>query len=150
MNASYRHLLVPLDGSATAGRGLAEALELARGLGAKVRVLHVLDPRLLLGHAGEASGEQLAAAQRAEGRRVLDDALVAAGRAGVDAEAVLREAAPQRVADVILHETHAWPADLVVMGTHGRSGIGRVALGSDADAVLRGSAVPVLLVRAQA
>lgn len=53
-----------------------------------------------------------------------------------------------RVADVIVREARKWKADLIVMGTHGRRGIGRVVLGSDAEAVLREARVPVLLLRA--
>jgi nucleotide-binding universal stress UspA family protein len=55
-----------------------------------------------------------------------------------------------RVCDAILEEAKRSKAELIVMGTHGRRGLTRVALGSDAELVLRESAVPVLLVRAAA
>jgi nucleotide-binding universal stress UspA family protein len=52
-----------------------------------------------------------------------------------------------RVCDMILEEARQSGAELIVMGTHGRRGLSRVALGSDAELVLRESSVPVLLVR---
>jgi nucleotide-binding universal stress UspA family protein len=53
----------------------------------------------------------------------------------------------RRASDVILEEAAAWPADLIVVGTHGRRGIGRALLGSDAEQIARSATVPVLLVR---
>jgi nucleotide-binding universal stress UspA family protein len=146
----YRRVLVPVDDGATAATGLASAIELASALGTRLRVLHVLDPRLLIVRA--ATGvppEQLVEEQRAAGTRLLDDALALADRAGVDAEAALRQNPPLRVSDLILAEAADWPADLIVMGTHGRHGVARLALGSNAEAVLRASPVPVMLVREQ-
>jgi nucleotide-binding universal stress UspA family protein len=55
-----------------------------------------------------------------------------------------------RVADVILNEARKWRADVIVMGTHGRRGISRTLLGSDAEAVVRSATAPVLLVRGKA
>lgn len=66
---------------------------------------------------------------------------------GVKAEAVMYENLSGRVADLILKEARKWRADIIVMGTHGRRGIGHALLGSDAEAVVRSSPAPVLLVR---
>jgi nucleotide-binding universal stress UspA family protein len=60
---------------------------------------------------------------------------------------VLRHCSAGRVSDVIVKEAAQWPADLIVLGTHGRRGAGRLLLGSDAEQVLRVAPVPVLLVR---
>jgi hypothetical protein len=62
-------------------------------------------------------------------------------------ETVLRDNFAVPVHELIVTEAGAWPADLVVLGTHGRRGIGRVVLGSSAENVLRRSPIPVLLVR---
>jgi hypothetical protein len=51
---------------------------------------------------------------------------------------------------LILEQAKQWQADVIVMGTHGRRGIFRLAMGSDAEQVVRGAAIPVLLVRGQA
>ena len=62
-------------------------------------------------------------------------------------DAVLHEDTSGRVAEIVADEATSWGADLVVLGTHGRRGVGRLILGSDAEQVLRPSPVPVLLVR---
>ena len=62
-------------------------------------------------------------------------------------ETALVDSVGQRVSDIILDQAAAWPADLIVIGTHGRRGVDRVLMGSDAEQVARRSPVPVLLVR---
>ena len=62
-------------------------------------------------------------------------------------ETTLVEARGRRVADVIVAQAKKWKADVIVIGTHGREGLARVVLGSDAELVVRESPVPVLLVR---
>jgi nucleotide-binding universal stress UspA family protein len=64
-------------------------------------------------------------------------------------ETELLETEGKRVASVIDDDAKRWPADLIVIGTHGRSGISRLLLGSVAEGVVRGASVPVLLVRAE-
>jgi nucleotide-binding universal stress UspA family protein len=53
-----------------------------------------------------------------------------------------------RVSEVVVEQAKVWRADLIVLGTHGRRGVGRFLLGSDAEQVARTASVPVLLVRA--
>jgi nucleotide-binding universal stress UspA family protein len=65
----------------------------------------------------------------------------------VKVDTLLLETLGRRVADVIVREAKKWRADVIVLGTHGRSGLSRVVLGSDAELVVRESPVPVLLVR---
>lgn len=69
---------------------------------------------------------------------------------GAGADGVARCRPGTRVCDVILEEACEWGAELIVMGTHGRRGLRRVALGSDAGLALRESAVPLLLLRDRA
>jgi len=144
----YRRILVPIDGSPTAERGVAEAIAVARALGSRLRLLHVVDPRLLLiDFEPSASAQAMMDEQRARGEHLVAEAVARAKAAGADAEGALCRDPPQRVSDLILQEACQWPADLIVMGTHGRRGLHRLALGSDAEAVLHASPVPVLLVR---
>lgn len=63
---------------------------------------------------------------------------------------VLLESIGGRAADLIVDQAKQWNADLIVMGTHGRRGLRRLALGSDAELVVRSASVPVLLVRGDA
>jgi nucleotide-binding universal stress UspA family protein len=148
---TYRRLLVPLDDSPTAQRGLAEALALARDLRSTLVLLHVVElvpvmPEVATAEAWEAIREGM----QATGRRVLDEAARQVRSAGVVCETVLNDIDARRPADVIVEQAGAQRCDLIVMGTHGRRGIGRALLGSDAELVLRQSPVPVLLVRSAA
>ena len=82
------------------------------------------------------------------GEAVLKRALERVRGAPVAVETVLVPHPGGRLADRVLQQASEWPADLVVLGTHGRRGVGRMLLGSDAEQVLRTAPVPVLLVRA--
>jgi len=145
----YQKVLVPVDGSATSELGLQEAMKLARLTGASVRLLHVVDVlSLAIAGAGTAgvAGDMLAAV-RESGRTILRRAEASVQAAQLTVDTVLHENTSGRVAEIIADEVTSWGADLVVLGTHGRRGVGRLILGSDAEQVLRLSSVPVLLVR---
>ena len=144
----YQRILVPVDGSDTSNCGLEEASRLAKEQGAKLKCLHVIDEHFLAhDYLGFAYMPDLFETLRKNGETILEEAGAQAEKAGVSAESVLRESGGIRVSEAILDEANAWAADLIVMGTHGRRGISHLALGSDAELVVRGSTVPVLLVR---
>lgn len=144
----YRHILVPVDGSPTSQRGLKEAASLAKTLGATVRLVHIVDETALTLNPEAATATAPLLEQFAEaGKQVLQEAVAAAQRDGVQVETAMHENIAGRVADRILDEAAKWPADLIVMGTHGRRGLRHAVLGSDAEAVVRSAKVPVLLVR---
>lgn len=144
----YSRILVPIDGSPTAQRGLEEAMSLAVELRSTLHLLNVVDARLLIGEVSAyVSPDQLLDDWRAAGDRLVTEAIGAARLKGVTADSIVRCDPALRVCDVILDEAKRCGAELVVMGTHGRRGFKRVALGSDAELVLRESPVPVLLVR---
>jgi nucleotide-binding universal stress UspA family protein len=144
----YRRILVPVDGSKTAALGLREAIGLAKNQRAKLRLVYVVDKMAIIGvvEAGLDPGPVLARMARS-GRRLLEQARLSAKKLGVDSETALREPVVKRVADTILSEAKKWRADLIVMGTHGRRGVRRMVLGSDAEQIMRQAEVPVLLVR---
>lgn len=146
----YKRILVPVDGSASSKRGLQEALRLARNQKARLVLLHVVEEQFVT-QAAEAMvfSEKLFEAMRAGGRKVLARAEALARKGGVKALAVLREAVTVPVADMVVREARRQRADLIVIGTHGRRGLTRAVMGSDAEDVVRASPVPVLLVRAR-
>jgi len=146
----YSRILVPIDGSRTAARGLREAINLAKDQGAALRVVHVVDKMAIIGvtEAGMNPRPVLAKLARS-GRAVLDEARRSAKKSGVAVETVLHEPVTKRVADEVLREAKRWQADLIVMGTHGRRGVQRLVLGSDAEQVVRQAEIPVLLVAAR-
>lgn len=141
----YKRILVPVDGSATSSKALVAALQMARESGGRVRIVHALDELAYLS-GFEFSADILQVARQYAGK-VLDDALAMAKSAGVPADARLVEQAGQRLGDLVAAAAKEWEADLVVAGTHGRRGVGRVLLGSGAEQVLRLAPVPVLVVR---
>jgi nucleotide-binding universal stress UspA family protein len=144
----YPLILVPIDDSPTAQRGLDEAIALAQRLGSSLRVMNVVDARLLIGEVSSlASPDDLLHHWRDAGERLVAAAAARARAKGVVADGVVRCDPGMRVCDLIVQEAKTVNARLIVMGTHGRRGLRRVALGSDAELVLRESPVPVLLVR---
>jgi nucleotide-binding universal stress UspA family protein len=84
------------------------------------------------------------------GRKVLAAARSAAEGSGLQARTVLRKESRRTAAEAIVREAKRWGADAIVMGTHGRRGIARLVLGSDAEAVAASAAIPVLLVSSRA
>lgn len=144
----YSRILVPIDGSATSDCGLTEAIKLAKDQKARLRVLHVVDePFFIYDMAGYRT--DIKGAMKEGGAHLVTCAMAAAVAQGVEAETDVVDAGTQPVAERILEDAKEWGADLIVMGTHGRRGFATRLLGSDALAVLRGFAAPVLLVKAR-
>lgn len=147
----YTRILVPIDGSHASNKGLEEAFALAKTLRSSLHLLNIVDARLLIAEVSVyAPPDQLLDDWRAAGDRLLSDAVGRARAMGLTADGVVRCDPGLRVCDLIVKEAKLVRAELIVMGTHGRRGLRRVALGSDAELVLRDSPVPVLLVRDQA
>ncbi|NDZ18395.1 universal stress protein [Variovorax sp. WS11] len=144
----YRRILVPIDGSTTSLRGLDEALRLAKLTGAKLRLIHVVDElKYVTGFETFAtySGDLVPLMAEA-GRQILEQGRERARRAGIKAESVLFTSLAGRVSEIVVEQARTWKAELIVIGTHGRHGVARALLGSDAEQVLRLAPVPVLLV----
>lgn len=81
------------------------------------------------------------------GKKILAQAQTLARQAGMAAEVKLLDAGGERIASILVAEATRWPADLIVIGTHGRSGFSRVLFGSVAEGVVRTADIPVLLIR---
>jgi nucleotide-binding universal stress UspA family protein len=139
----FKRILIPIDGSPVSFHAAKVGVELAQALDAEVATLFVVEPPVAYsGEIGIPAGELLQLTERD------DEAIVEALRQHV----VLPPAASHLVrvghpADVIDKTSADWAADLIVIGSHGRSGLGRVLLGSVAEAVLRRAPCPVLVVR---
>ena len=144
---SYKKILVPVDGSDTSNAGLKEAISLAATLGARLRLIHVLDmtPILNIPEGGTDFGALENEIKRA-GTKIIDTALATTARQGVRTDSALPKTHGTRVADGIVEEARRFKADLIVIGTHGRSGLKRMLMGSNAEQVVRSTQVPVLLV----
>lgn len=141
-------ILVPMDFSDCSPYLLAEAIKMARQLGARLTLLHVIEPPdgllpetpIQPDPNGEVTTLSRFLTKAAEARMPEFETFCA--DAGVPHEARIRIA---RVADGILEETDGH--DLIMMGTHGRQGVARLVLGSVAEQVTRRSDIPVMTVR---
>lgn len=129
------NLLVAVDGTPASEPALREAIGLARYLGQQLKVVFAQD-----GKTGGGDGGRAAA--------VLEAAQAAARESGLEAQTqVLDGGRSGGIADAVVAEAGAWPARMIVLGTHGSQGLERLLVGSVAEAVLHRAAVPVLLVR---
>jgi len=140
----YRHILIATDGSALAEHGVAHGLALASSLGAKVSAIFVVEP------LSEATGRFLEAVARyAELRKeqatsVLDRVANAAKEAGVSCEAIQVENEQPHQGIIAAAEDKG--CDLIVMSSHGRSGLSMLLIGSVTNKVLTNAKTPVLVV----
>jgi nucleotide-binding universal stress UspA family protein len=128
---------------------LREAIKLTTDQNSHLRLFHIVNEHVLDADycIGTYEGDVIGRL-RASGQEVVREAEGLLRQAGLKPDAVVREFGGQSAADAILQQAKDWPADLIVMGTHGRRGVRRLTMGSDAECVVREAAVPVLLVRA--
>ncbi len=145
----YSRILVPVDGSATAALGVAEAVKFAKNQDANVHLIHIVNELIMMGSNDAAFGlPDLVESLRQNGKMILRDAEALVSGAGIEVDSILIEAMGDQAGHFIVQQAKEWNADLIVMGTHGRRGIRRIIMGSDAEFVLRNTPVPVLLIRA--
>ena len=139
---SFRRVLIALDDSAIAAHAVEVGAELASALKAQAGLVYVVDPTLAFRpDSGVPAADWLAMLKR-EGQSLLT---AAATRSGVPPPwQFLREGKP---ADEILAAAREWEADAIVIGTHGRSGVSRIVLGSTAESVVRHASCPVLVIK---
>jgi nucleotide-binding universal stress UspA family protein len=144
----YKRIVVPVDGSETAQKALTTALQMARESNGCVHLVHVVEglTPMAADPYGAYSGEVIEV-MRQSGRKILDDALALARAEGVQADTQLFDNFGARLAEVVADSATRFNADLMVVGTHGRRGLGRVLMGSGAEQIIRLSPVPVLVLR---
>jgi nucleotide-binding universal stress UspA family protein len=144
----YKSILVAVDGSQTSELALKEAIQLAKGMGARLLIVNVVD-EINFNWAEYPNLTEIWDVLAASGRALLDKSAATAAEAGVEADTRLVELDKlgDRVPEALAREADAWPADLIVVGTHGRRGLSHVFLGSVAEGVVRVATKPVLLIR---
>ena len=143
----YKNILVPVDGSDTSQKALREAIQLARSLSSRIRVMHVVNSTPWIAQGVPGAIEELLSQLRSTGESIIHEAKTAVRAAGIEVDHRLIEALGDRAGEIIVGEANDWPAELIVCGTHGRRGLKRLLVGGDAEYILRHSPVPVLLVR---
>lgn len=144
----YQRILVPVDDSTAALHALKEACQLAKQLGAAILAVHVVDvAQFDWGAPTFNDAAALRKAVEATGVKVLEKSQAELEAAGVRYDSLIMESAGDKIADLLIEQAEAENCDLIVMGTHGFSGLMHLLMGSVAEGVVRKSDVPVLLVR---
>jgi nucleotide-binding universal stress UspA family protein len=137
----YDQILVPVDGSDAAANAVDHAAALAAVHDAGLHLVHVVEPQA----AVDAAGVDVMGALEEAGQQSLSDAESSAAAAGI--ETVTTKLLHGQAHREIVDYAEDRDVDLIVMGTHGRTGLGRLLLGSVAENVIRLSPVPVLTTR---
>jgi nucleotide-binding universal stress UspA family protein len=144
----YSRILVPVDGSEASTRGLDEAIDLARHLKARLLLVHVVEPYVMVTpETMPISVHQIAQIRRTAGINLLQESENKAKNNGVEVEVELLETPGGSTGEHIVNKAKEIDADLIVCGTHGRRGVRRMLMGSDAEYIVRRAPAPVLLVR---
>ncbi len=143
----YQRILVPVDGSETSRAAVQEACRFAQLHGSRVKLVHVIEDVRFFDAEGMIDYTTLQDIAKRSGEQALAQAKDIAAQGGITAEAALLESGGERMENVIVGESLRWQADLIVIGTHGRSGVSRLLFGSVAEGVVRSASTPILLIR---
>ena len=147
----YKHILLPTDGSRLAAKGVAQGIALAQSIGAKVTVLNVAPEFQMIIDEGfilpnftvikKRFDEQTAK----QAKKIVDAAASDAQASGLKCETAVEQSA--RPYEAILRQAKKSKCDLIVMSSHGRTGLASLLLGSETAKVLTHSKIPVVVVR---
>lgn len=143
----FKHILVPVDGSSTSQLAVEKAIGLAKAFGSRVTSIFVIDPYPFTGVGTDfayGQAEYLSAAT-AEANAAIKDAKATFDAAGISVETSVIEA--HAAWRGVVQAAESMQADLIVMGSHGRSGLEKLVLGSVTQAVLSHTRLPVMVVR---
>jgi len=143
----YQHILVPIDGSETSMIAMKEAIKLGKALNSKITVVQVmaLDPFIADAYVKTGQTNELIERTRTYLLDILEQAKQQFSNEGITVETKLLEGFV--VHEEIIQAARDLNADLIVMGSHGRTGVRKLVLGSVAQKVLGESYIPVLIVR---
>jgi nucleotide-binding universal stress UspA family protein len=144
----FKRILVAVDTSQTGELALQTAISLAAESQAQLRIVHAVDVVSI--NMGEVPDQfNVTESLVKNGQDILRNAETTAAAAGLGVEThlITIDTLDQRIPEAIAQEAESWPADLIVIGTHGRRGLSRMFLGSIAEGVARVATHPVLLVR---
>jgi len=145
----FKRILVAVDGSKTSDQALQEAIKLAGEFKARLRIVHAVDIVNINLGTEYPNPPEISEAISRSGQEILRKAEVVAREAGIQAESRLIEIETlgHSIPEVIAEDAEAWPADLIVICTHGRRGLSHLFLGSVAERLMRVATKPVLLIR---
>lgn len=151
----YQHILVAIDDSDTAKSALNEAVKLAKAdPNIFIRIIHIIEPLAFMPSFDTPTippDEMIQSLFQAGNELLLrtEAELRKQNVQNVETHLIELKSSAYRIEEKICEEANAWPADLILIGTHGRRGFHRFLLGSVAEGVIRIATVPVLLIRGQ-
>lgn len=149
---NYKNIMLALDGSEASFLALREVIKFTKEQKTNVRLIHVIDASLIYQGGTGFNYLNVIDACRQEGNAIFEKAkkmLASQPQLHVDQHLVELLPFQGRIAEAIVEEAQNWPADLLVVGTHGHRGFSRLFLGSVAENVIRIATMPVLLIREQ-
>jgi nucleotide-binding universal stress UspA family protein len=142
----YKRILIATDGSDKSMKAAEEGMELAKGLGAQVIALNVVNEVVIASAVRQlgADRKEVEAKLEKAGQKAVDDLKAMGAKLGVTVDTIVRIGAP---ANTVIDTAGAEKADLIVMGSHGESGASKLLIGSVVQKVLYWATIPVLVVR---
>ena len=140
----YDDILVPTDGSEGTNKAVEHALDITKKYDATAHVVYVVNTSAYSTLPADSNWESITAALEDEGKQATGEIVEEMQDVGVNAVPSVEEGIPHKT---ILEYADDNDIDLIVMGTHGKSGLDRLLLGSVTEKVVRASKVPVLTVR---
>jgi nucleotide-binding universal stress UspA family protein len=141
----FQRILVAVDGEPIAARAADIAAELARLAGSELAFIHAIDPELVNAADTGIQPDVFAASAKEDARKLIESF-----RSRLTQPSSALEFTPVGIPPTeIINAAKDWPADLIVIGSHGRGGLTRALLGSVAEDVMRHAPCPVLVVRAK-
>jgi nucleotide-binding universal stress UspA family protein len=143
----YKHILIATDGSDLARKAVIHGLALAKALGTKVTAVTVTEPlaTLITGDIIAFPAEEYERAVAQSAQTILSGVTETAKKRGIACETVHEK--DQFPAEGIIHAAESRGCDLIVMASHGRRGLSKILLGSQATQVLTHTTIPVLIYR---
>jgi nucleotide-binding universal stress UspA family protein len=145
----YKHILIPTDGSDVSMKGVEHGLGLAKSLGSQATIITATEPfPIVYGRTWNPTPEAARSFEEENNRaatQIFEKALARASELGVEVQTV--HVANSAASTAILDKALELDCDLIVMASHGRSGLNKLLLGSQTNVVVKTSPVPVLVVR---
>ena len=142
----FQRILIATDGSAKSNVAANNGIELAKSLGAQVIALYVVNEVVIASAVRQLGSDRKEVEGKLQdaGRKAVESVKKMGDEVGVNVEPIVRIGAP---AEVIVSTAGSEKADLVVMGSHGESGVSKLLIGSVVQKVLYWASIPVLVVR---